>query len=98
MKTSNLIHIKQLCTHCKVDLSFIQSLSELGHIELIVESNDYYISEENLKPLESLIFFHTELQINLEGIDTIAHLLKKIEDLQDELLIAKNKLRLHIGE
>ena len=97
MKTNNLVHIKQVCTYCKVDLSFIQSLSELGHIELIVESNDYYISEENLKPLESLINFHTELQINIEGIDTIAHLLKKIEHLQGELLIAKNKLNVNTG-
>jgi chaperone modulatory protein CbpM len=98
MKTNNLIHIEKVCTHCKVDLSFIQSLSELGHIELIVESNDYYISEENLKPLESLINFHTELHINIEGIDTIAHLLKKIEVLQGELLIAKNRLNVNTGE
>ena len=97
MKTNNLVHIKQVCTHCKVDLSFIQSLSELGHIELIEESNDYYIYEENLKPLESLLNFHTELQINIEGIDAIAHLLKKIEHLQGELLIAKNKLTVNTG-
>lgn len=95
MKTSSLIRIEQVCTHCKVDVSFIQSLHELGHIELIIESNDHYITEEQLKSLESLISFHTELQINIEGVDAIAHLLKKIENLQYELAIAKNKLGLH---
>jgi MerR HTH family regulatory protein len=97
MKTNSLIRIEQVCIHCKVEVSFIQSLHELGHIELIDESNDHYISEEQLKSLESLIFFHTELQINIEGIDTIAHLLKKIENLQNELIVAKNKLGLSPG-
>lgn len=94
MKTSSLIRIEQVCTHWKVDESFIQTLHELGHIELIVDGSSYCITEEQLKPLESLIFFHTELQINIEGIDAIAHLLKKIEHLQHELLAANNKLSL----
>ena len=97
MKTSSLIRIQQVCIHCQVDESFIQSLHELGHIELIVKSNDRYISEEQLKSLESLIFFHTELQINIEGIDAIAHLLKQIESLQGELTAAKNKLSLFLA-
>jgi hypothetical protein len=95
MKTSKLIHIQQVCTHCKVDLSFIQTLHELGHVNLIIESNDHYIEEEQLKALESLIFFHTDLQINIEGVDAIAHLLNKIENLQNELTAAKNKLSLY---
>jgi hypothetical protein len=40
MKTNNLVHIKQVCTHCKVDLSFIKSLSELCHIDLIEKIKD----------------------------------------------------------
>lgn len=98
MKKSKLIRIEQVCVHCKVDVSFIQSLHELGHIELIDESNDFYILEDQLKSLESLIYFHTELQINLEGIDAIAHLLNKIENLQNELLVAKNKLSFNIND
>lgn len=96
MKTSNLIRIEQVCIHCQVDVSFIQSLNELGHIQLIIESNEHFISEEQLKSLESFIYFHTELQINIEGIDTIAHLLKKNETLQNELIQTKDKLNLFI--
>jgi hypothetical protein len=98
MKTSSLIRIEQVCANCHIDSSFIQSLHELGHIELIEESNQYCIVEEQLKTVESLIFFHTELQINIEGIDAIAHLLKKIEFLQQELLATKNKLSLFTNE
>lgn len=98
MKKSKLVHIEQVCTHFNVEVSFIQSLHELGHIELIDESNDFYIIEDHLKSLESLIYFHTELQINLEGIDAIAHLLKKIENLQNELAVVKNKWSFNIND
>ena len=37
---------------------------------------------------------HYELDINMEGIDAISNLLLKIDNLQQELTAAKNKLRL----
>lgn len=92
MPTRNLIQITQVCSHCGVDVSFVHSLHELGHIELIVENEDHFIDEAQLKPLERMIYFHSELQINLEGIDAIAHLLNKIETLQQELIATQNKL------
>ncbi len=95
MNSENLIRIEQVCTHCKVNASFIQNLHEFGHIELIMESNDQFISVDQLKTLESLIYFHTELQINLEGIDAIAHLLKANEKLRNELMFTKNKLKVY---
>ncbi len=97
MKTNNLVRIDQVITHYHVDASFIHSLNDLGHVALIVERDESYILEEQLKSLESLIFFHTDLEINVEGVDAIAHLLKKIEALQVELLVAKNKLGLYIN-
>ena len=39
--------------------------------------------------------FHYDLNINLEGIDVIARLLKRIEDLQHELRHARNKLSIY---
>jgi hypothetical protein len=96
MKSSNLIRIDQVSTHYHVDASFIYSLNELGHVALIVEKDESYVLEEQLKSLESLIFFHTDLEINVEGVDAIAHLLKKIEALQTELLAAKNKLYVYV--
>lgn len=98
MKMPSLIQIEQVCIHCNVDVSFIHSLHELGHIEVILENDNHYITEEQLKTLESMIYFHTELHINLEGVDAIAHLLKKIETLQDELTVTKNRLNAYLNE
>jgi hypothetical protein len=41
---------------------------------------------------------HYDLDINMEGIDVISHLLKRIHNLQDELRITQNKLRLYENE
>lgn len=91
MKTHSFIQIEQICLHYHVEESFIHYLHELGHIELRIERNTYSIAEENLKGLERLILFHTDLQINREGIDVIAHLLNKITTLQEELNASRNK-------
>lgn len=98
MAAHSLISIEQVCTQYKVDDSFIRALNELGHIQVIVQHNDQYVIRDQLKDLESMIYFYTELKINIEGIDAIANLLKQIRELQDELTITKNKLRLFVSE
>jgi hypothetical protein len=92
MEAIKLIRIEKVCLNYAVDVSFIKSLNELGHIKLIVENDIHYIPEIQLKSLESFMYFHTELNINLEGIDAIAHLLVKNEFLQNELILLQNKL------
>jgi hypothetical protein len=50
---------------------------------------------KQLTELEKLVRLRYELDINLEGIDAIIHLLKKLQGMQDEIIILKNKLRLY---
>jgi hypothetical protein len=98
MQTDHLIRIEQVCMHYRVEDSFIRALHELGHIDVVVQHNDQYISGNQLKDIERMIYFYSELQINIEGIDAIAHLLKQIHDLQNELTITKNRLSLFESE
>ena len=97
METKSLIQIEQLCTNCNIDQSFVLSLYELGHIEVIEEQNGYFIEDSQIKSLETLIYFHTHLDINLEGIDAIAHLLKKVNSLQNELTQLNGQLKFYVG-
>lgn len=96
METKSLIQIEQLCTNCNIDQSFVLSLYELGHIEVIEEHNGYFIEDSQIKSLETLIYFHTQLDINLEGVDAIAHLLKKVDSLQNELTQLNSRLKFYI--
>ncbi len=94
METNNLVLIQQFCSSSDVEFSFLDSLNDHGLIEIIVLENKKYISTEQLKEVERAIRFHYELNINMEGIDVISNLLNQINDLQQELRIAKNKLNL----
>lgn len=93
METANLIRVQQICECHHIEISFINSLVELGLIEVIILKNDPYILQDQLNDVEKMIRLHHELNINLEGIDTIYNLLKRIAYLEEELNSAKNKLK-----
>jgi chaperone modulatory protein CbpM len=95
MSTEKLIQINQLCTHYQVEISLFSQLHEFGFIEIIPIEDLYFIHEDKINIVEKIIRMQKELNINLEGIDTILNLLEKINNLQMELTTVKNRLRLY---
>ena len=95
METNNLILIEQLCIHHNIEFSFINTLQEFGLIEVIIIEDNKYLANEKIKDVEKMMRLHFELDINMEGIDAISNLLQQIDNLQKELISAKNKLRLY---
>lgn len=94
MNTDNLIRIEYFCEQYNVEFSFVTSLQESGLINIIEQEESRYLNTEDLSEIEKLIRLHYELGVNIEGIDVISNLLKQINDLQQELTIVKNRLRL----
>jgi plastocyanin domain-containing protein len=95
MANENLIPVEEFCTIHKIEFSFIHSLNEFGLIEIITVEETSYIQQEQISSLEKLMRPHYDLEINLEGIDAIAHLLKRVENMNEEMIALKNKLRLY---
>ncbi|MFB9079709.1 chaperone modulator CbpM [Flavobacterium procerum] len=95
MKSKNLIQIKQFCVYHEIENTFITELNNYGLIQIIVEENEEYLEPQQLPTVEKMIRMHYDLNINFEGLDAIAHLLSKIETLQQNLNTAQNKLRLY---
>ena len=54
-----------------------------------------YIHEDKINVIEKIIRMQKDLNLNLEGIDTVFNLLEKIDNLQTELINVKNRLRLY---
>src|SRR5277367_1849842 len=98
METENLISIELICVNHNIEYSFINSLNEYGLIEITTVENTQYIFKENIKDLEKMIRLHYELDINMEGIDAISHLLQRVDNLHEELTSLKNRLRLYENE
>lgn len=95
MRTSHLIPANDFCNYHKVEYSFISSLEQMGLIEVTTIEQDRFIDTERLIDLEKFVRLHYELDINLEGIEAIMHLLQKVKSLQEEISLLKNRLYLY---
>lgn len=95
MSNKNLIQIRQFCLYHEIENTFITELHNYGLIKIIIQEEDEYLEPEQLPAVEKMIRLHYDLKINLEGIDAIAHLLNRIEVLQQNLTASQNKLRLY---
>lgn len=98
METRDLILIEHFCANHEIELSFIDSLQTFGLIEVIIQDDNKYLHQEQLKDVEKMMRMHYDLDINLEGIDVISHLLKRIDSLQHELRVTQNRLKLFENE
>jgi hypothetical protein len=95
MQPDNLIAVDEFCAKHNVEISFVSSLQSNGLIEITKIEDAGYIYVEQLQQLEKFIRFYYELEINLEGIESIAHLLEQINAMQDEMIVLRNRLRLY---
>jgi hypothetical protein len=91
----NLIPANEFCENHNIGISFVRSLQETGMIEITTIEETAYINASQLQELERIVRLHFELDINLEGIDTINHLLQRINNMQDEITVLRNRLRFY---
>lgn len=95
MQRNYLITVDEFCTSHHIEISFLSSLHENGLIEITNIDEKSYIDASQLLQLEKFVHFYYELDINLEGIETISYLLQRIGDLQDRITLLQNRLRLY---
>ena len=94
MKTASFIAVDEFCNSWNIEITFINSLQEKGLIEVVIIKETAFIDVSQLQQLEKLIRFYYELDINLEGIETIMHLLQRMDSMHNEIIDLRNKLRL----
>ena len=95
MQTENFIAINEFCINHNIEISFVNSLVQNGLIEITTIKEKGFIEARQLQHLEKIVCFHYELDINLEGIEVINHLLERIGAKQAEIISLKNRLRLY---
>lgn len=94
----NLIAITTLCSHYEIEVSFFDALHQMGLIHIEIIEQDRYLHQDQIGEFEKIVRLHNELNVNLEGIDVVLHLLEKEKRLQHELIALKNRLRLYENE
>lgn len=95
MQKESLIAVKDFCVNHNIEISFISSLQQYGLIEITTIEETRFINADQLPHLEKITRFYFELDINLEGIETITHLLRRINNMEDEIKALQNRLRFY---
>lgn len=85
MNNEQIISLEECCKAYSIETTFVTMLSQSGIISLSEVNQRYYIDSDQLTALEKYAHMHYELDINIEGIEAISHLLNRIESLQKEL-------------
>jgi hypothetical protein len=98
METEYLIAVDEFCASHNIEISFISSLQQSGLIEITTIKKSAFIEADQLQQLEKFVRLYYELDINLEGIETINYLLQRINSQQNEIISLRNKLRIYETE
>ena len=95
MQKDYLIAVDEFCANHNIEISFISSLQKNGLIEITTVKETGFIDPNQLLQLEKIVRLYYELDINLEGIETINYLLQRINSMQNEIIVLRNRLRLY---
>jgi len=95
MEHEELIAMEVYCDHEGVEVSFVEALHDRGLIRITTVKEQRFIAPEHLSRVEKLARMHYDLEINLEGIEAISHLLERMEALQHDMHTLHERLRLY---
>src|SRR4051812_23396447 len=98
MEQSELIPAQEFCTYHHISHSFISRLEDAGLIEVVSIEEESYLHVDNIQDLEKLVRLHTDLDINPEGVEAIAHMLQRMGMMQQQLRELQQRLRLYEGD
>lgn len=95
METAQMIPARECCQHYQIEASFFDALTNAGLIEVAVVAEEQYVPVGQLSELEKMVRLYYELDINLEGIETITYLLQRMNEMQRKILQLNNQLSLY---
>lgn len=93
MEEKEMIRIDLICSCYNVEPAFIDAVLDHGLIEVTTVNEVRFVDSGQISDLEKIIRLHYDLDINLEGIETITHLLHRMRELREELNMLQNRLR-----
>ena len=93
MTNEELVSLDEFCAGHNIELSFVTTLQHYGLIETTIKEKSAFVPLSQLPSLEKIIRLYYDLDINLEGIETITHLLQRMDDMRTQITYLQNKLR-----
>lgn len=82
---TTLYKIIDICQSNHIETTFIQELHQNGLIQITVLESQEFVDEDQLSRIERFSNWYYDLELNVQGIEVVQHLLTRIEDLQVEI-------------
>lgn len=79
----------------QVEETFLDALQNSGLIEIVVEEKDKYIEYDYLQEIEQFVRWHYDLEINIEGIEALHHMLQQVQQLQEDVERLRGELKFY---
>lgn len=79
----------------QVEEAFLNQLESSGLIEILIEEDDRYIEYDYLQEIEQFVRWHYELEINMEGIEALYHMLQQVQQLQEDVERLRGELNFY---
>lgn len=79
----------------QVEETFLDALQSSGLIEIVIEEEDKYIEYDYLQEIEQFVRWHYELEINMEGIEALYHVLQQVQQLQEDVERLRGELKFY---
>lgn len=98
MKENEIIFLNEYCNHHQIDHWFVYALRDSGLIEVSDHEEQICIPEQQLPQFEKMTRLYYEMGINLEGIETIIHLLNRMKTMQETIEKLNNRLKFYEPE
>jgi len=95
MDNQRYILLRSFSRHSHIEDEFIRTLHEFGLITVEKKDNEEVIDEDQIAESERFFRLHSDLGINYEGLDVIAEMLKRVEQLEREMELLRKRLRLY---
>lgn len=97
MENTDLISADDFCLHHHIEYTFITQLYDAGLVQVVTVDERHYLPIDTLTEVEKLVYFYTDLDVNVEGIEVIGNLLQQMKLLQKQLKDTQNRLGLYEG-
>ncbi len=95
MRNEQLISADEFCNSHQIEISFIYSLNDWGLVQITKIEEKSFIDLDQLNQLERMVRLHYDMDINLEGIETITHLLLQADQMKNEIARLKNEIHFY---
>ncbi len=98
METEGMVPADEFCLHHKIEMSFIISLKESGLLDIMIIEEKIFVPTNQLHQLEKMMRMHYEMDINIEGVETITFLLERMNAMQRQIAQLTNRLMIYETE